>query len=138
MADRILRKSRRRRAVSGRGGAETGSRKGGVRNRKWSGLVPVLVRGVDSHTHDLRGLHGAIGGGALVALVVAEAAVIEGAPAASELWGQGGQRGEWAAAWQAAGGQGRQGAGLLGVLPSLAFRSATARLTDAVLNRKPF
>lgn len=90
MADRILRKSRRRRrAVSGRGGAETGSRKGGVRNRKWSGLVPVLVRGVDGHTHDLRGLHGAVGGGALVALVVAEAAVVEGAPAASELWGRG-------------------------------------------------
>lgn len=93
MAGRTLRKRRRRRRKRSRererGGAETGRRKGGmggVRDRKWRGLVPVLVWGVDGHTHNLRGLHGAIGGGALVALVVAEAAVVERAPAASELW----------------------------------------------------
>lgn len=57
----------------------------GVRNRKWSDFVPVFVRRVNCHAHDLRRLHGAVGDGAPVTLVVAEAAVVEGAPAASEL-----------------------------------------------------
>lgn len=45
----------------------------------------MFVQRVDDHTNDLRCLHGAVWGGAPVTLIVAEAAVIEGAPAASEL-----------------------------------------------------
>lgn len=38
--------------------------------------VPVLVRRVDGHAHNLRRLHSSVGVGALVVLVVAEGAVV--------------------------------------------------------------
>ena len=48
--------------------------------------VPVFLRGADCQTHYLRCLQRPVGAGVLVTLVVAEAAVVQCAPATAELW----------------------------------------------------
>lgn len=92
--------------------------------------VPVFLGRVHSQTRDLRSLQSSVGSRVPVALIVAEDAVVQRAPASTKL---------------CRGVQEHQTEGPLGAPvgpqrphpPSLPLRSAITRVMEPVLNRKP-